>query len=322
MSGTTQTPVGEIRDPESGSNASIAPALGFNCFRFESHTAGGEVVDVLDTMPDFLSGTGRPSGSGIPILFPFPNRIASGQFRWGEREYQLPLPPGRPDAIHGFCHDHPWRVTARDEGAVTGTFQLSVDAPDRRPLWPADFLIEVRYEVRGAALRSNIRVMNPDSRPLPWGFGTHPYFKLPLGAKGDASKCLYRAAAHLRWPLKDSLPWGQPVPPPAEADLVRGIPHHSVPLDHVYTKLVPEGNRHECVIVDEGSGLTMVQSFGVEFRELVVFTPPPRPNVVCLEPYTCTTNAINLEAQGVNAGWDVLDPGTAFETWIDIEVRS
>lgn len=322
MSETARTSVVEIRDPESGSNASIAPSLGFNCFRFESHTAGGAVVDVIDSLPDFLSGTSRPSGSGIPILFPFPNRIAAGQYRWEGREYQLPLPPGRPDAIHGFCYDHPWRVTARDEGAVTGTFQLSIDAPDRRPLWPADFLIEVRYEVRGAALRSSIRVTNPDSRPLPWGFGTHPYFKLPLGPTGDADKCLYRAPAHLRWPLKDSLPWGQPTPPPAEADLVRGIRHRSVPLDHVYTRLVPERNQHECVIVDEQSGLQVVQSFGIEFRELVVFTPPPRPNVVCLEPYTCTTNAINLEAMGIDAGWDVLDPGAAFETWIDIEVRS
>jgi aldose 1-epimerase len=42
----------------------------------------------------------------------------------------------------------------------------------------------------------------------------------------------------------------------------------------------------------------------------VAFTPPHR-LAVCLEPYTCTTDAINLEQQGVNAGWRVLKPGTS-----------
>ena len=311
----------EIRDPASGSAAWIAPHLGFNCYRFES-CIGGQTVDVLDSLPDFLEGTSRPSGSGIPILFPFPNRIAAGHYRWEGREYQLPLPPGRPDAIHGFCLDRAWRVTQRDASSATGTFQLSVDAPDRLPCWPADFLIEVRYEVTGARLHSTIRVTNPDTKPLPWGFGTHPYFRLPIGSSGDPAKCIYRAAAHEQWPLENNLPSGTPVAPATEGDITRGIRHGSVALDDVYTKLVPERNHHECAIRDEASGRTMVQSFGIEFRELVVFTPPPRPHVVCLEPYTCTTNAINLQAQGVDAGWDVLDPGVTFETWIDIEVRS
>ena len=29
---------------------------------------------------------------------------------------------------------------------------------------------------------------------------------------------------------------------------------------------------------------------------------PPHREAICLEPYTCTTDAINLQQQGVNAG--------------------
>jgi aldose 1-epimerase len=47
------------------------------------------------------------------------------------------------------------------------------------------------------------------------------------------------------------------------------------------------------------------------FRELVAFTPPHR-HAVCLEPYTCATDAINLQAQGIDAGLRVLQPG---ERW-------
>lgn len=307
-----------IQDPSTGSQALIAPEIGFNCFRFVGR-AGEHTVDVLDSLPDFLTGGSRPTKSGIPILFPFPNRIAKGHFLWEGKEYQLPLPPGRPDAIHGFCFDRPWRVEHNDERSATGRFQLSVHAPDLLPLWPADFILDVSYEVIGAKLHSTLRVTNPTTVPLPWGFGTHPYFKLPLVPTSDPARCVIRAQASRRWPLEQNLPSGPPVDVPPEADLRNGLRHGSVALDDVYTHLVPERNQHETSITD--GSLTLVQTFGIEFRELVVFTPPERPNVVCLEPYTCTTNAINLEQQGVNAGFSVLAPGASFESWIAIEVR-
>jgi len=49
--------------------------------------------------------------------------------------------------------------------------------------------------------------------------------------------------------------------------------------------------------------LTMWVSEG--FREMVLFTPPHR-EAICLEPYTCVTDAINLPS---NSGLRVLPPG-------------
>ena len=54
------------------------------------------------------------------------------------------------------------------------------------------------------------------------------------------------------------------------------------------------------------------------FRELVAFTPPTRASV-CLEPYTCITDAVDLQPQGIDAGWRVLAPGDEIRTWIEIE---
>ena len=48
-----------------------------------------------------------------------------------------------------------------------------------------------------------------------------------------------------------------------------------------------------------------------ERRGWVVFAPTNRP-VICLEPYTCATDAHNLHARGLDAGMIVLPPG---ETW-------
>ena len=303
-----------------GSSASIAAELGFNCYEFKSSTTGGGVVDVIDSEPGFIDGNKRPSANGIPLLFPFPNRIRQGRFRWDSKDYDLPEDKvgydGDGNAIHGFCLDRPWRVVNRSDHSVTGEFQLSIDAPDRREFWPADFIIQVTYAVDGPALRSDIRIINPDSKPLPWGFGTHAYFKLPLGPESDPKHCLIQADASKQWPLTACLPDGSPGPVSASADLRDGAYYDVLKLDDVLSGL-PDSPTIETKILDEAAGIQVTQKFDSNFRELVVFTPPWT-KAVCMEPYTCVTDAINLQQMGVDAGWRVLEPGQEFKTTIEI----
>ena len=44
------------------------------------------------------------------------------------------------------------------------------------------------------------------------------------------------------------------------------------------------------------------------FRELVLYAPDTRP-IVCFEPYTCVTNAFNLQNQGIDSGLIRLQSG-------------
>ena len=145
-----------LTDPASGSTASIAVAHGFNCFEFRAAVGEGVVVDVLDSAPGFADTGDKPSHNGIPLLFPFPNRIRGGRFSWDGRDYHLPEDrvayDGAGNAIHGFVLDRPWRVSERTGNSVTGEFRLSVDAPKRFELWPADFILRLRYTLAGAAL--------------------------------------------------------------------------------------------------------------------------------------------------------------------------
>jgi aldose 1-epimerase len=309
----------EIKDASTGSTAKVAAHLGFNCYEFRA-MVGGQVVDVLDSAPDFAQGDHKPSGHGIPLLFPYPNRIRGGRFSWGGCEYSLStdaVPYNAGNAIHGLCIDRPWRVAARGGHYVVGQFQLSADAPDRRACWPADFLIEVRYEVGPAALRADIRIVNPDDRPLPWGFGTHPYFRLPLSRESDPKHCLIEVPAAEEWELVDCLPTGKRRRVGKGKDLRDGEYFPGLKLDDVLTGLTVEGDAVESLIMDEKSGLQVTQRADAVFRELVIYTPADR-NAICLEPYTCATDAINLSARGINAGWRVLQPGAEFATWIEI----
>jgi aldose 1-epimerase len=296
-----------------GTTAKIAPSVGFNCFDFQARV-GDETVSVIDG-----GGSDKPSGHGIPILFPFPNRIRSGRFSWNGKDYHIPesnASYNAGNAIHGFCLDRPWRVTSHGPDFAAGTFQLSRDAADRASYWPTDFRIEVRYSVRDGRLRADFLIVNPATEPLPWGLGTHPYFKLPLSAKSKAARCLISAPAAQEWELIDCLPTGRVLAVSESKDLREGAYFDTLKLDDVLTGL---GNAPviECGIMDEQAGLQITQRFPKEFRELVVFTPHNR-DAFCLEPYTCVTDAINLAPRGVETGWRVLDPSAEFRTWIEI----
>ena len=85
-------------------------------------------------------------------------------------------------------------------------------------------------------------------------------------------------------------------------DFRKGQPRKGLKLDDVLTGLTFEGERCVCRLVDQALKAEFRLSFDRNFRELVVYTPPDRGNLISLEPYTQTTDAINLQARGVDAG--------------------
>ena len=313
-----------LTDPDSGATIRVVSQFGFNCYEFVA-VAGGRRFDVLSAQPDFISDNIQPSRSGIPILFPFPNRIRAGRFTWDGREYELPanlVHHNAGNAIHGFCYDRPWRIIEQTANTIIGEFHFSQDDPGRRQLWPADFQIQVRYEVLGPALRCDITITNPDTLPLPFGLGTHPYFKLPLDPRSSYDDCLIEVPAAAKYELDGGLPTGRIVPVDPAIDLRDGATLGGVKFDDVYTQLRPESHGVVCRVVDP-AGWQVVQTCDAKFREIVVCTPHWA-GAVCLEPYTCVTDAINLQQSShaaCDAGLRVLEPGGIYRTWFELRVE-
>jgi aldose 1-epimerase len=71
--------------------------------------------------------------------------------------------------------------------------------------------------------------------------------------------------------------------------------------------------------MDPQAGLQVLQVFDASFREIVAYTPP-HGRSVCLEPYTCVTDAVNLAPRGIDTGWRVLAPGEEVHLWFAIHV--
>jgi aldose 1-epimerase len=304
----------ELIDTSGTVRVEVWPQWGFNCLKWQLRQTDGHWADVLFHMPDWESNP-VPTRSGHPILFPFPGRLRDGRFTFDGKTYQLPLTDNtKLHAIHGFTPRNRWRVVGSDgaEGsaAVTGEFNLAKDLPEALPCWPADFVFRVTYRLFWTKLRVEARVENAGTGRLPFGLGYHGYFQLPGVNDPDVAKYTLRANVRELWAAENNLPTGQRTELPPELDFRTARPVGATALDNVFTGVTaaaadglselaelkhPDGGRLR-VLADES------------FRNLVLFTPVHR-RAVAIEPYTCSADAANFWARGIDSGWLVLDPG-------------
>jgi aldose 1-epimerase len=296
-----------------GNELHVWPALGFNAFQW---SAGHR--DILYRDPSFFNEL-KPTRSGFPVLFPFPNRIRDGRFTWAGQAYQLPLndPTGK-NAIHGFAAQRAWRVIGRGgddkEAWLTGEFHGSRDAADAALLWPCDYRLRLTYRLLGGKLRIETVVDNPDRLALPFGLGYHPYFRMAVFGGRAAQVSLF---ARGQWELDRALPTGkkQDIAPLGD------IRFADTQLDDLYTDV--ERRDDDSVLVAalrSDGGLSLRLTASRDFRELVAFTPPHR-EAICFEPYTCATDAINLQQHGIDAGLRVLAPREQWSGWVELTLN-
>ncbi len=306
----------ELRDATVGSSARILPGFGFNCFSFQP-AVRGESFEVLWSAANFSSGQERPSHSGIPLLFPFPGRIGGTEFEFQGRKYSLTAADGRGNAIHGFVLNRAWEVAEQSATHVVGVFQASRHAPEVLDHWPADFRLTVRYELRGNRLASTIDVANPSSTPLPFGLGTHPYFRVPLGPGGQAAECTVQVPVREVWVLENMLPSGQRKACEGRFDLAHGLRFAETQLDDVFSGLLATDGAYVARIRDPHCQREISISFAGDWKAAVVYNPPHR-EAICVEPYSCIPDPFSLEQRGIESGLKILQPGEQSRYSVDI----
>lgn len=156
----------ELTDADA--RAIVAPARGAIVTRW---SVAGEELLFLDE-GTFLDPSKNVRG-GIPVLFPAPGKLPGD--RWSHA--------GRSGAMkqHGFARTLPWTIVAEheDDGAALVT-RLVSDAATRAQ-YPWDFVVTLSFRVRARSLRIDHRVeaAETNDRPMPFGFGFHPYFAVP-----------------------------------------------------------------------------------------------------------------------------------------------
>lgn len=300
----------QLSHAASDSCIEVWPAHGFNCLRWKHR--GNEL---LYAAPDWATNP-VPTRSGIPILYPFPNRIRDGHFTHEGKPFELVKNDStKANAIHGFAPRNVWTVLGYggDEKSawLHGNFRIGVNAPASAERWPGDADLSVTYRFTGNTIRMIFQVTNKGKTSFPFGIGLHPYFMVPGAESIDAARL--HAPARSIWPLTDSLPSGprQPVPDELNWNRPRGLAGAS--LDTVYGDLGAIRTKPDDLLLRAELGLPdgdeQLEVWTTpNFRESVLFIPAHR-KALCIEPYTCTTDAANLEPKGGDAGWETLAPG-------------
>ncbi|MBX7186787.1 MAG: aldose 1-epimerase [Vicinamibacteria bacterium] len=276
--------------------AVVVPELGANCLSFETGTAILEPVEFAQ----FLQ---KPTSFGIPLLFPFPNRIRDGAFLYQGERFQIDPPR------HGLVRDKRFRVAETGASNLDGAWIRSEIRASDHPgeilgQFPFPFTLEVTHRVRNAALEIDVVAENTGERTLPAGFGLHPYFRRPEPG-------VLQVPASKRWELVGNLPTGRILDVSGGYDLRQPRRLDGLVLDDIYTGLEGDASgRVECVLDDaRNKTRTVVEFSGQQFPHLVVYTPPAPRRAICIEPNTCPTDAFNLQQQGIEADLIELEPG-------------
>lgn len=255
---------------------------------------------------------------GFPVLFPTPNRVRDGKFTFDGHTYTFP-PNERTHFIHGLVHMLPWQAgTPSVDGKSASVGTLLDWGPQQKnfSLFPIKHQLHLRFTLDSHGVKLTFTVENRDDKRLPFGFAFHPWFQI-LGS---------RAETYLHVPAQKHME-AEGLLPTGKLEDLEGSPYdlrtpvslEQLKLDDVFWGLVPEqAPGYEA----RDKGLKVSLGGSKEFTHMVVYTPAGR-SFFCMENQTCSTDAHNLHAKGMERESHLLiaDKGKSVSGWVYVKVE-
>jgi galactose mutarotase-like enzyme len=247
---------------------------------------------------------------GIPLLYPWANRLAAHGY--SVDRHSVVLPPGPPLVhceehglpIHGLLNASPhWRVTRHDDTHLHAQLDFAA-RPELLAAFPFPHLLEIDAALSPDALTITTTVCPSTDAAVPIAFGFHPYLRLP-GVAREQWRVTLPPRRHLTLDER-AIPTGAGERRPATHFRLEDRA-----FDDGYDGLVAGaafsvsgGERTLSVVLDSG------------YPAGQVFTPAGAP-FICFEPMTAPTNALRS-----GAGLRRILPGGAFSAAFSIHVSA
>lgn len=283
--------LGYRNEAQPGKNltAWIAPAMGSNMCRF---SVGCQ--NVIDFDSDLLM---KREYTGTPVLYPTPNRVRNGMFRYRGKIYNQ-LKRGESVFEHGLVHNEAWRYSEPVISSEGVCFNTWIDFNKESILFEAfpfthRLLLEFSLSMDG--IKVSYTIQNMGEREVPFGFGLHPFF---MKLSGEDETYVTIPAYYVMDYTSDLLPTGRLIEVKNTIyDIRKGIQIGALDLDHVFTGIT-EGEFAE--IEYRGSGIKVTLSATKDFSHIVLYSPNGK-NYFCIENQTCSTDTHNLYERGFSA---------------------
>lgn len=104
-----------------------------------------------------------------PVLFPICGRLTQGKYTYRGKTYEM--------SLHGFARHAEYTA---DEVTPTSVTLTMVPTEEHAAAYPFAFRFRVRYSLAESTLRWEFLVDNTGEDTLPFSFGAHPGFRVPL----------------------------------------------------------------------------------------------------------------------------------------------
>lgn len=270
-----------------GSSCMLTPGIGMNLYSW--------VVDGRELMMSTQDVTAGGYAYGNPILFPTPNRMRDATYTFEGETRKVTL-NGEDVLIHGLVTDAAFdaKCWADDKGAYCeGTLEFK-EGGYWVPGYPYACTLTVKFTLCEKGIVFDVNVKNQSGKNMPFGFAIHPYFS----KMGDPSAMAIQVPVDQHYDVtEDLLPTGKliDVKDGDAFDLRKPRLLSNTDLDTVFRGM---NSKKTARIEYRHWGKALTINSDDAFNHAVVYTPPYRPGF-CFEPQTCSTDAINLYAKGL-----------------------
>lgn len=265
--------------------------------------------ELLRRIDDLDSAKRKGSTAGIPLLYPWANRLSSLRYQAAGRE--VALDPNS-ELLHFDEHRLPlhgvpwgqlkWEVTDDRKDALVA--RLNWSHLDLLALFPFPHSVQLAARIESDSLTIQTTVFADAGSLVPVSFGFHPYFGIPQ---------LPRARWRLQTPAMVRLlldPSGIPTGGEQPFGSIDG------PLgDHGYDDGFALLSEQPSFVLS-GDRLSITVRFLEGFKYAQVFAPQGK-EFVALEPMTAPTNALSS-----GSGLRILEPGGQFRASFGVAVQS
>lgn len=257
-------------------------------------------AELLGRIEDLKAMAAKGSAAGIPLLYPWANRLAGFRYRAADRD--VTLAPSSPLlhldenglSIHGVPWSHlAWQVSDARPDRIAA--RLDWDSDERLAIFPFRHSLEMTATVKPDGLTVETTLLAGPDAPVPVSFGFHPYFQLPNVPRDEWRLTL---PAMRRLALDGhQIPTGKEVPFPGMDG-----PLGTLTFDDGFAM-----TRETGAFSLAGGGRRITVELLEGYRYAQVFAPEVT-DVVALEPMTAPANAL---ASGT--GLQVVPPGGRYK---------
>ena len=201
-----------ISSPDKSLLLCFCPAAGGSVTRLQRLSEGMSPVDIF-----------RPHNPAYPLsplnascfpMVPVSNRISNCELVFEGEKFHIGPPFGQePNYLHGDGWTSPWTVIEHNHHHA-----IMILEKEASSLSPYAYRAEQSFRLQNDKLTMGITVTNQGDRPLPFGFGHHPYFPPDSGNDGQGAAIKGLAVrpgyashhSHRCAPEMGFHPWGDP----------------------------------------------------------------------------------------------------------------